>query len=49
MGLIVKEAEIAGDKGTKRAKALFDSGASLSLIRRSVLQGVAAEVKMPRS
>jgi hypothetical protein len=48
MGLIVKDVEIAGDKGTKKLKALFDSGASLSLVRRSVVQGVATEVKMPR-
>jgi hypothetical protein len=49
MGLIVKEVEIAGDKGTKKVKALFDSGAFLSLARRSVVQNVATEVKMPRS
>jgi len=48
MGLIVKEVEIAGDKGGKKVKALFDSGASLSLVRRSAVQDVATEVKMPR-
>ncbi len=48
MGLIVKDVEIAGDKGTKKLKALFGSGASLSLVRRTVVQGVATEVKMPR-
>lgn len=48
MGLIIKEVEIAGDKGAKKVKALFDSGASLSLIRRSVVQDVATEVRMPR-
>jgi hypothetical protein len=48
MGLIVKEVEVAGDKGAKKVKGLFDSGASLSLIRRSVVQDVATEVKMPR-
>lgn len=48
MGLIVKEVEISGDQGSKRVKALFDSGASLSLIRRSAMQDVATEVKMPR-
>ena len=48
MGLIIKEVEIAGDKGTKKVRALFDSGASLSLIRQTVVQDVATEVKMPR-
>lgn len=48
MGLIIKEVEVAGDKGAKKIRALFDSGASLSLIRRSAVQDVATEVKMPR-
>ena len=49
MSLIYKEITIAGDQGSKKVMALFDTGASLSLIRRSVLQGVGTEVKMPRS
>jgi len=48
MGLIVKEVEIAGDKGSKKLRALFDSGASLSSVRRSVVQEVATEVRMPK-
>ncbi len=47
MGLIIKEVEIAGDKGTKKVNALFDSGASLSLARQSVIENVASEVQMP--
>lgn len=48
MGLIIKDVEIAGDKGARKVRALFDSGASLSLIRRSVVENVATEVRMPR-
>ncbi len=36
MGMIVKEVKIEGDKGTAKVKALFDSGASDSILRKDV-------------
>ena len=47
MGLIHREIEIIGDKGRARVKALFDSGASASFLRREVAEEVATVIKMP--
>ena len=47
MGLITKEIEIIGDKGRAGIKALFDSGASASFLRREVAEEVATVIKMP--
>ncbi len=41
MGLIVKTIAFAGDKGKKHLKTLFDSGASMSLIKRSIAEELA--------
>jgi len=48
MGTIVKEVEIIGDKSRAKAKALFDSGATNSLIRRDVAERVASLTKWSR-
>lgn len=49
MGLILKELEIAADRGKTSAKTLFDTGASISLIRKNVAEKVATVLRMPHS
>ena len=40
MGKIVREFEFRGDKGKARVKALMDTGASVSLIRRDIAERI---------
>jgi len=49
MGLIVKELEIKGDLGERKASVLFDTGASVSFIRRDIVEDVATRIKLPTS
>ena len=49
MGVLVKEIEIIGDKGKAKVKALFDSGATDSLIRKDIAEKVATLLRMPQS
>ena len=46
--LIIKEIEIIGDKGKTRARTLFNSGASNSIIRRDIAEGIATLIKHPK-
>lgn len=46
MGVLIKELEIIGDKGRSKAKTLFDSGASDSVIRKDVAQKVASFLRL---
>ncbi len=41
MGVIYKELELAGDRSRGRYRVLFDSGASMSLVRRGVAERLA--------
>ena len=45
MGIIIKEVEIIGDKGKGKAKILFDSGATNSLIRRDIAEKISSLTK----
>lgn len=47
MGLIVKRLRVAGDKGERRLKVLFDTGASASFVRRDAVDRMATAVKLP--
>ncbi len=47
MGLIQAATLISGDRGSIEAKALYDTGASLSLIRRDLAEKVGAPVRLP--
>lgn len=47
MGLIIKELQVAGDKGQKKEKVLFDNGSASSLIKKSVAEEIATIIKMP--
>ncbi len=40
MGLIKKELKIKGDKGVKDLEVLFDSGASVSVIRQDIAEKI---------
>jgi hypothetical protein len=40
-GLIVKNLDILGDKGSRKAEVLFDSGARSSVVRKDVAEAVA--------
>ena len=42
MGKIVKEFEFRGDKGKAKVKALMDTGASVSLIRKDIAEKIAS-------
>jgi len=48
MSIIVKDLKIKGDKGEAKVKTLFDSGASISLIRSDLAQKIASPVRLPR-
>lgn len=45
MGVIVKEIEVIGDKGKTKVKALFDSGASDSIIRKDIAEKISTLLK----
>ncbi len=47
MGLIIKEIEIMGDKGSKLVTALFDTGVANCLIKEDVVKDVATVIKLP--
>ncbi len=47
MGLIIKSLEVIGTRGRRRVKALFDSGASYSLINEAVARRIADPVELP--
>jgi len=47
MGTILKELEVAGDKGRARLQVLFDTGASRSLIRRDKAEPITTFFKAP--
>ena len=47
MGLIIKKLRVAGDKGERRLQVLFDTGASVSFVRRDVVEKMATVVKLP--
>lgn len=48
MGLIVKELGVAGDKGQRKLRVLFDTGASVSLIRKDLAQELATLLSLPQ-
>lgn len=49
MGMIVKDLEVTGgDRGKNRLRALFDTGASESLIKKSVCERISSFVTLPR-
>ncbi len=47
MGLIIKKLRVAGDKGERRLKVLFDTGASASFVRRDAVDTIATTLKLP--
>jgi len=47
MGTILKDLEVAGDKGKARIRVLFDTGASRSLIRRDRAESITTFLKAP--
>lgn len=48
MGLIQQTTLISGDRGSVNARALYDTGASLSFIRRDLAEQVGVPVRLPR-
>ncbi len=47
MGIIKKELTISGDKGEKNIEALFDTGASASLVKKDVCEKIATVLCSP--
>lgn len=47
MGLIVKPVEIVGNKGRAKVRALFDTGASSSFLRKDIAERVATFGPLP--
>ena len=47
MGLIIKPTPITGDKGTTTVRALFDTGAVSSFLRREIAQTIGTIVATP--
>jgi hypothetical protein len=47
MGMVTKRIRIRGDRGSASVRALFDTGASKSLIRRDIALKVASPLKAP--
>ncbi len=48
MGLIQENTMISGDRGSVEARTLYDTGASLSFIRRDLAEKVGAPVSLPQ-
>lgn len=48
MGLIQQTTLISGDRGSVNAEALYDTGPSLSFIRRDLSEQVGVPVRLPR-
>ncbi len=46
-GILMKELQFVGSKGRTRRKALFDSGASYSIIRRDIAERIEIPVPLP--
>lgn len=47
MGTIIKRIEMRGSKGRKEVEVLFDTGASMSFVRRSVAEEIGMIDKLP--
>jgi predicted aspartyl protease len=47
MGMVTKTIRIRGDRGARAVEALFDTGASKSLIRRDVARRVGRLLRSP--
>ena len=47
MGILKKEVLIQGTKGKTRRTALFDSGASYSIIRKDIAESIEAPISLP--
>ena len=47
MSILEHEVTIIGSKGRRRCRALFDSGASYSIVRRDIAQGIAGLEPLP--
>ena len=47
MGLIQERTEISGEHGKIEAQALYDTGASLSFIRRDLAEQIGTPVRLP--
>ena len=47
MGLIIKKLRVAGDKGERRLKVLFDTGAGASFIRRDSADRIVTTLRLP--
>lgn len=48
MGLIQETTLISGERGSVEAQALYDTGASLSMIRRDLAERVGVPVRLPQ-
>ncbi|MBI3075923.1 MAG: retroviral-like aspartic protease [Deltaproteobacteria bacterium] len=48
MGMVVKRIRIRGDRASALVRALFDTGASRSLVRRDIAVKVASPLKAPQ-
>ncbi len=48
MGLIQQSIEVTGERGTVSASALYDTGASLSFLRRDIAERVGVPVRLAR-
>ena len=46
MGLLIKELQVAGDKGEKKEEVLFDNSASCSVIKRDIAEELSTIIKM---
>ncbi len=46
MGMIVKHLEVTGDKGKKRLRALFDTSASDSLIKKRICEEISSFISL---
>jgi len=49
MSRIIKRLEVLGDKGRGEAEILFDSGASQSVVRKSLAEKLATIIKLPKA
>ena len=47
MGLIEKDVELSAERGSTRASVLFDTGASLSLLRRDIADKMGTPMRLP--
>lgn len=47
MGLIIKEINVKGNRGEKRIKTLFDTGASVSFIKKDLAEELGISMPLP--